>query len=89
MFCMCAYVCGRTVMLLSITSDNSGLPEAFAANIIKSSSFIYVTQTTPGGREATLCVFWQTSHHGSGFPFPNLGLCPRLPSKLHLCCFRI
>lgn len=33
-------------MLLSITFDNSGMPEAFAANIIKSVLCISVTQTT-------------------------------------------
>lgn len=34
-------------MLLSITSDNSKLPEAFIANIIKSFLFTSVTRTTP------------------------------------------
>lgn len=33
-------------MLLSITSDNSSLPEAFAINMIKSFLFISVTQMT-------------------------------------------
>lgn len=36
----------RAVVLLSITFDNSGMPEAFAANIIKSVLCISVTQTT-------------------------------------------
>lgn len=45
--CVCVCTRGRTVMLLSITSDNSRLPEASAANIIKSLFFINVTQSTP------------------------------------------
>ncbi len=42
--CVCVCVRGRTVMLLSITSDNSRLPEAFATNTIKSFLFINVTK---------------------------------------------
>lgn len=45
------HVCGRTVMLVSITSDSSQLPEALAVNIIKSFLFINVTRSTPENDE--------------------------------------
>lgn len=58
-------------MLPSITSDNSKLPEAFVANIIKSLLFISVTQTTLK-KEKWPCVSGRRLVAAQGFCFQML-----------------
>ncbi len=74
-------------MLLSITSDNSRLPEAFAANIIKSFLFINVTQTTPKKDERPLVFLADASSQLR--VLPNVVLCHRSLSGRYLWGFKV